>query len=89
MVIRVKTVSFMVFIKALASAIDGTAMTNGIDNLANGWRALWVFGFTKGAGSDSTTFLEAIISELGQLPGTAEYKSSMKIWREFRGKFRT
>jgi ribosomal protein S7 len=35
------------------------------------------------------TFREAIINELGQLPGTAEYETSMKIWREFRGKFRT
>lgn len=35
------------------------------------------------------TFREAIINELGQLPGTAEYEISMKIWREFRGKFRT
>ena len=38
---------------------------------------------------DENTFREAIISELGQLPGTDEYESSMKIWREFRGKFRT
>ncbi len=37
---------------------------------------------------DEDTFREAIISELGQLPGTAEYETSMKIWREFRGKFR-
>jgi hypothetical protein len=35
------------------------------------------------------TFREAIINELGQLPGTVEYETSMKIWREFRGKFRT
>jgi hypothetical protein len=32
------------------------------------------------------TFREAIISELGQLPGTAEHENSMKIWRQFRGK---
>ena len=34
-------------------------------------------------------FREAIINELGQMPGSAEYEKSMKIWREFRGKFRT
>ncbi len=34
-------------------------------------------------------FREAIINELGQMPGTAEYEKSMKIWREFRGKYRT
>jgi ribosomal protein S7 len=33
-------------------------------------------------------FKEAIINELGQLPGTSEYANSMKIWREFRGKRR-
>ncbi len=38
---------------------------------------------------DENTFREAIRNELGQLPGTAEYESSMRIWREFRGKFRT
>ena len=35
---------------------------------------------------DEGTFQEAIINELGQLPGTAEYQQSMKIWRAFRGK---
>jgi hypothetical protein len=35
------------------------------------------------------TFRETIINELGQMPGTDEYEKSMKIWREFRGKFRT
>jgi hypothetical protein len=38
---------------------------------------------------DEDTFREAIINELGQLPGTAEHETSMKIWRDFRGKFRT
>lgn len=38
---------------------------------------------------DEGTFREAIINELGQLPGTAEYDNSMKIWRVFRGKSRT
>jgi len=33
-------------------------------------------------------FKEAIINELGQLPGTSEYENSLKIWREFRGKSR-
>jgi ribosomal protein S7 len=35
---------------------------------------------------DEATFREAIINELGQLPGTLEFATSMKIWREFRGK---
>jgi hypothetical protein len=34
---------------------------------------------------DEAAFQEAIVNELGQLPGTAEYENSMKIWREFRG----
>jgi hypothetical protein len=34
---------------------------------------------------DEATFQEAIINELGQLPGTAEYQQSMKVWRAFRG----
>jgi hypothetical protein len=38
---------------------------------------------------DEATFQEAIINELGQWPGTAEYENSMKIWREFRGKHGT
>jgi hypothetical protein len=38
---------------------------------------------------DEAAFQEALINELGQLPGTAEFENSMKIWREFRGKSRT
>jgi hypothetical protein len=38
---------------------------------------------------DEETFKEAIINELGQLPGSSEYANSMKIWREFRGRKRT
>jgi hypothetical protein len=31
-------------------------------------------------------FIDAIVNDLGQLPGSAEYASSLKIWREFRGR---
>jgi hypothetical protein len=30
-------------------------------------------------------FRHAIISVLGQLPGTPEFEQSMKVWREFHG----
>jgi len=38
---------------------------------------------------DEETFKEAIVNDLGQLPGSSEYADSMKIWREFRGRRRT
>lgn len=38
---------------------------------------------------DEAAFQEAIINDLGQLPGSAEFEASMKIWREFRGRART
>jgi hypothetical protein len=38
---------------------------------------------------DESTFREAIVSELGQLPGSAAFENSMKIWRQLRGKLRT
>jgi len=34
---------------------------------------------------DEEKFKRAIIDELGQLPGSAEYENSLKIWRESRG----
>ena len=36
---------------------------------------------------DEAAFQEALINELGQLPGTPAFENSMKIWRHFRGKF--
>lgn len=36
--------------------------------------------------NDEERFVEAIIHELGQLPGTPEYARSMKIWRDFHGR---
>jgi hypothetical protein len=36
--------------------------------------------------NDEAAFIEAIVSDLGQLPGTEEYEKSLKIWREFRGR---
>ena len=35
--------------------------------------------------NDEERFVEAIIHELGQLPGIPEYARSMKIWRDFHG----
>ena len=34
--------------------------------------------------NDEAAFIEAIIGDLGQLPGSAEYEKSLKIWRDFR-----
>ena len=31
-------------------------------------------------------FIDAIVNDLGQLPGSAEYANSLKLWREFRGR---
>lgn len=31
-------------------------------------------------------FIDAIVNDLGQLPGSPEYENSLKIWREFRGR---
>jgi hypothetical protein len=31
-------------------------------------------------------FIDAIVNDLGQLPGSAEYANSLKIWRGFRGR---
>jgi hypothetical protein len=36
--------------------------------------------------NDEAVFIEAIINDLGQQPGSPEYESSLKIWREFRGR---
>lgn len=35
--------------------------------------------------NDEAVFIEALVNDLGQLPGTEEYENSLKIWREFRG----
>lgn len=32
---------------------------------------------------DEELFKEAIVNDLGQLPGSPEYQQSLKIWREF------
>jgi hypothetical protein len=37
-------------------------------------------------GDDEVAFIDAIVNDLGQLPGSAEYANSLKIWREFRGR---
>lgn len=29
-------------------------------------------------------FIEALIHDLGQLPGTVEYESSMRVWRQYQ-----
>jgi hypothetical protein len=36
--------------------------------------------------NDEAAFIEAIVNDLGQLPASPEYESSLKIWREFRGR---
>jgi hypothetical protein len=33
---------------------------------------------------DEEKFKAAIIEQLGQLPGTAEFENSLKIWRRYR-----
>jgi len=38
------------------------------------------------ASNDEAAFIEAIVNDLGQLPGSPEYEKSLKIWREFRGR---
>ena len=38
------------------------------------------------ASNDETLFVEAIIRDLGQTPGTEEYARSMKIWKDFHGR---
>lgn len=61
-----------------------------IDTAARKRRQILLAKFREALQSqDEETFRQAIINELGQLPGTAEYENSMKIWRAFRGKFRT
>jgi len=37
-------------------------------------------------GDDEVAFIDAIVNDLGQLPGSAEYANSLKLWREFRGR---
>jgi len=34
---------------------------------------------------DEERFKQALIGELGQLPGSPEYARSLKIWRDFHG----
>jgi hypothetical protein len=29
-------------------------------------------------------FVEALIHDLGQLPGTADYENSVRVWREYQ-----
>jgi hypothetical protein len=41
------------------------------------------------ASQDEEGFKDAIINDLGQLPGSSEYENSMKIWRAFRGRTRS
>jgi hypothetical protein len=38
------------------------------------------------ASDDESTFIEAIVNDLGQLPGSPEYENSLRIWRAFRGR---
>ncbi len=33
---------------------------------------------------DREAFIDAIVNDLGQLPGTPAYEKSMKIWNEYR-----
>ena len=35
--------------------------------------------------NDVEQFKEAIIHDLGQLPGTPEYQNSLKIWNKYHG----
>ncbi len=43
--------------------------------------------FKEALQSDNeAAFIDAIVNDLGQLPGSAEYANSLKIWREFRGR---
>lgn len=34
---------------------------------------------------DREAFINAIVNDLGQLPGTDAYENSMKVWNRFRG----
>ena len=36
--------------------------------------------------NDEAAFVQAIVNDLGQLPGSPEYEKSLKIWREFRAR---
>ena len=43
--------------------------------------------FKEALASDGeSTFIEAIVNDLGQLPGSPEYEKSLKICRAFRGR---
>jgi hypothetical protein len=33
---------------------------------------------------DKEAFVDAIVNELGQLPGTSAYENSMKVWNRYR-----
>ncbi len=36
--------------------------------------------------NDVELFQEALVNDLGQQPGTPEFRNSMKIWRDFHGR---
>jgi hypothetical protein len=37
-------------------------------------------------GNDVQAFKDALVTDLGQLPGSEEYERSLKVWYSFRGR---
>ncbi len=50
-------------------------------------RAILRRKFKEALQSDNeAAFIDAIVNDLGQLPGSSEYENSLKVWRSFRGR---
>jgi hypothetical protein len=58
-----------------------------IDIAAKKRRLILQRKFTEALESNNVElFSEALIHDLGQLPGTPEYAQSMKVWKRFQGR---